>query len=270
MYLPLFQQVVMGASASDSGALLTPMLISMVAVSIVTGQIISRTGRYKVLGIVGLLIGAAGMLMLSRLGIGTTNAYLVWAMIMVGASVGVAQPLFTISMQAQYPKDIGVVTAATQFFRSIGGTLGVALLGGAMNAAFAVELKALIARDAAKFGSLASTFSGLADKPESLLNAGAASAIMAKVPPQAQAAVTGFLGDVKLAFADSIGYTFFIGFVLMLVAVAAMLAVEEQPIGERMDRASAEEFGRELLAEEAVLPEDAEPEIVHPGPARPR
>jgi len=267
MFLPLYQQVVLGKSAANSGALLTPMLVAMVTGSILTGQLISRTGRYKWMGVAGIGVASIAMLMLSRLSIDTPNTFLIGSMIMLGAGIGVTMPLFTISMQSQYPTEIGVVTAATQFFRSIGGTVGVALLGGALNAAFAKNLQALVAEHASKFGPLASTFAKLAEKPEALLNAGAAEAIMAKMPPQAQTAVTSFMGDVKLALADSIGHTFFIGFLMMLVAFVAMLLVNEIPIAVGAPQATAEEFGRELLAEEAVLPEDSEPDVVHPGQA---
>ncbi len=263
MFLPIFQQIVLGKSASNSGALLTPMLVAMVIGSIGTGQIISRTGRYKWIGVGGMAVASAAMLMLSRLSIDTSNAYLIGSMILLGAGIGVTMPLFTISMQSQYPDDIGVVTAATQFFRSIGGTVGVAMLGGALNAAFAENLTALIAQHASKFGPLAPTFAKLAEKPEALLNAGAAEKLAATIPPQAQAAVASFMVDVKVALADAIGHTFLLGFGLMLLAFVAMLAVKETPIRVAAPRATAEEFGRELLAEEAVLPEDSEPDIVH-------
>lgn len=134
MFLPTFMQIVQGKSASTSGALLMPMMLGMIGASIVTGQIIARTGRYKVYGIVGLAAAAAGMFGLSRLTVDASQLYVIASMAFVGMGIGVTMPLFTISLQSQFQDRIGEVTAALQFFRSIGGTVGVALLGGVMNA----------------------------------------------------------------------------------------------------------------------------------------
>lgn len=261
MFLPLFQQVVMGKSASSSAGLLTPMLVSMVIASVASGRIISRTGRYKWLGVGGLAVAVLGIAMLSRLGMETSSLYLMASMVLLGAGIGVTNPLFTISMQAAYPSQIGVVTAAVQFFRSIGGTVGVALLGGTLNAAFAKNLTALVVSHAGSFGALEPTFVKLAERPESLLNSGGAAALMAQFPAEAQALVTAFLGDVQLAYASSIGRVFLIGLGLLVVALGAMLLLGEVPLTAHVPRASLEELGKELLAEEAVLPEDQEPEI---------
>ncbi|TLM99238.1 MAG: MFS transporter, partial [Actinobacteria bacterium] len=170
MFLPLFMQVVQGASASSSGSLLIPMMISMVSGSILCGQLISRTGRYKVLGVVGLTIATIGMFLLSRLGVDTSRATVVVDMVLIGLGVGVTMPLFAIALQSQFQTRIGEVTAAVMFFRSIGGTVGVALLGGVMNAAFARNFEELVTRDAAKFGALAPTLEKLAVEPSRLLN----------------------------------------------------------------------------------------------------
>ncbi|TLM78835.1 MAG: MFS transporter, partial [Actinobacteria bacterium] len=134
MFLPTFMQIVQGKTASSSGALLMPMMFAMIGGSIGTGQLIARTGRYKIFGIVGLAISAVGMFALSRLQVDSSNLAVVLPMIMVGVGVGATMPLFTISLQSQFPSRIGEVTGALQFFRSIGGTVGVALLGGVMNA----------------------------------------------------------------------------------------------------------------------------------------
>lgn len=268
MFLPLFQQIVLGATASNSGALLTPMLVAMVTGSILTGQIISRTGRYKVIGLVGLAVATGGMFMLSRLAIGTSDAYVIAAMVALGAGIGVTMPLFTISMQAQYPREIGVVTAATQFFRSIGGTVGVALLGGSLNAAFSANLKALVSGHTQSFGVFATLFEKVADKPEALLNSGGMQALAAHLPAGARALLASFAVDVKFAYAESIGHTFLLGFFLMLGATIAMFFVKEYPLTGQQPAMTAEGVGRELLAEDAVLAADEEPVVYTPAATR--
>jgi EmrB/QacA subfamily drug resistance transporter len=259
MFLPLFQQIVLGGSASSSGALLTPMLVALVVASVIAGQIISRTGRYKALGIVGLVIATFGMFLFTQLSVHTSNAYIIGAMIALGAGLGTTMPLFTISMQAQFPKDIGVVTAAVQFFRSVGGVLGVALLGGALNSAFAVNLKAMLTADSAKLGPLAAKLIALADKPEMLLNGSVLTQILAKIPAQFHSAGVTFATDLKASYAQSIGHTFWFGLALMAVALVAMFFVKEYPLEGSQPSTTAAEIGLELVAEEAVLAADEEP-----------
>lgn len=140
MFLPTFMQIVQGRTASSSGALLTPMMVSMIGASILTGQVIARTGKYKIMGLVGLAVAAAGMYLLSLLHVDSTQTFVIATMIMIGAGIGVTMPLFMISLQSQFRDRIGEVTGAVQFFRSIGGTVGVALLGGVMNASMRSNL----------------------------------------------------------------------------------------------------------------------------------
>jgi EmrB/QacA subfamily drug resistance transporter len=263
MFLPLFMQTVQGASASSSGSLLIPMMVAMVTGSMMCGQIISRTGRYKVLGIVGLAVGTVGMFMLSRLGVDTSHAAVVRDMVLLGFGVGVTMPLFAISLQSQFQSRIGEVTAAVQFFRSIGGTVGVALLGGAMNAAFARNLEGLVVRDAGKFGPIAPMLEKLAAEPSKLLNAGAMQGLAAKVPPQAQATLVAFLSDLKVALSSAIAETFLIGGVMMALAFVAMLFVREIPLAAKVKAPSSlEEIGGEIIASEAVQPAEHEPVLI--------
>ena len=262
MFLPLFLQAVLGRTASSSGALLTPLMLGMVFASVITGQLISRTGRYKSFGIVGLALASAGMYLLSRLSIDTSNTMVLVDMVLVGAGLGIVLPLFTISLQSQFPTRMGEVTGALQFFRSIGGTVGVALLGGVMNAAFARELTTLVTRDAGKLGAAAPILDKLTADPSKLLDAGALQAISAKIPAQALALLAPFFADVKVALASGIATAFFWGFVLMLGAFAAMWFVREIPLSGKPRLETVAEVGAEILAEEAVQPPEHEPTVM--------
>ncbi|HSK46555.1 MAG TPA: MDR family MFS transporter [Coriobacteriia bacterium] len=262
VFLPLFMQVVQGASASSSGSLLIPMMVSMVGGSILCGQIISRTGRYKSLGVIGLAVATVGMFLLSFVAPGTGRLAIVAEMVLVGAGVGVTMPLFAIALQAQYQTRIGEVTAAVQFFRSIGGTVGVALLGGVMNAAFSRNLTGLVERDAEKFGALVPLLERLAREPSQLLNSGALEKIAAQIPPEAQPLLGGFFTDIRFALSDAIGTTFLIGSVMMGLSVIAMLFLREVPLPAKVREQDAAEVGRELLAGESVQPAEHEPVLV--------
>src|SRR4051794_4116681 len=129
-YLPLFIQGVIGASATNSGTVLAPMMLGFIVSSMISGQVMARTGRYKILAVVGFAIGAVGMVFLGRMGVGTTSRDVIPRMILVGLGLGVSMSLFTIVVQNAFPlAQMGTVTAALTFFRSIGATIGVALLG---------------------------------------------------------------------------------------------------------------------------------------------
>jgi EmrB/QacA subfamily drug resistance transporter len=259
MFLPTFMQIVQGRSASGSGSLLMPMLIAMIGSSILTGQLIARTGRYKVFGLVGMGVAAIGMFMLSRLSADTTNLRLAFDMVCVGVGIGATMPLFTISLQSQYPTRMGEVTGALQFFRSIGGTVGVALLGGVMNAAFARELGVLLAEQSAKFGDAFPMLSKLAEEPGRLLNAGAMQTVSASLPAAARPLLQPFFEDVKVALTVGIAEAFLWGSVLMALAFVAMWFVREVPLFAKPHLDTAAEIGAELLAEEAVQPAEHEP-----------
>jgi hypothetical protein len=163
-------------------------------------------------------------------------------MLLVGFGIGVTFPLFTIALQAQFQTRIGEVTAATQFFRQIGGAVGVALLGGVMNASFGRELTSLVARDTPKLGSAAPFLGKLTADPSQLL--------------------TPFFADVKGALATGIASTFLWGFAVMAFAFVAMLVINEIPIPTRAKPETLAEIGTDLFAEEAVQPAEHEPVIV--------
>lgn len=266
MFLPLFMQVVQGASAAASGQLLIPMMVSMVTGSILCGQLIARTGRYKWLGVAGLGLASAGMFLLSRLHVGVAPSTLMLNMVMIGFGMGVTMPLFAISLQAQFQTRIGEVTAAVMFFRSIGGTVGVALLGGVMNAAFGRNLDRLLTRDAEKLGSFGPMLERLTTEPSKLLNEGAIDAIAASIPPEAQQVMVTFVADLRLALADAIAETFLIGAVMMtlaFLAFLAMVAVREVPLEAKVKApGSPEEMGGELIVSSGVQPAEHEPVLI--------
>lgn len=134
LYVPLFSQAVLGSTATNSGTILTPLMLSMVFSGISTGQIISRFGKYKILAILGLGTGTLALFFLSHMGVNATQRELLIKMIGVGAGLGVAFPIFNLAAQNAFDHSkMGVVTASTQLFRSIGGTVGTALLGGVLN-----------------------------------------------------------------------------------------------------------------------------------------
>ncbi|WP_329527808.1 MFS transporter [Streptomyces sp. NBC_01462] len=129
-YLPTFLQMVDGASATESGLLMLPMMGGIVGASIVSGQLISRTGRYKIYPVLGGALSALGMWLLSRLEVDTSRlAYSVW-MAILGAGIGLVMPVLVLAVQNSVrPADLGTATSANNYFRQIGGSVGAAIFG---------------------------------------------------------------------------------------------------------------------------------------------
>ena len=130
LYLPLYLQAVLGLSAEASGRLFTPLVFSMIFASVVSGQVVSRTGRYKVLAVCGAALASGGMLLLTRMDRDVTSALIVRNMLVLGLGFGLVQPIFNLVIQNAAPREyMGAATASSQFFRSIGSTIGVAVFG---------------------------------------------------------------------------------------------------------------------------------------------
>ncbi|MGW3035227.1 MFS transporter [Streptomyces sp. NPDC001178] len=129
-YLPTFLQMVDGASATESGLLMLPMMGGIVGASIVSGQLISHTGRYKIYPVLGSAVSVVGMWLLSRLQVDTPRPrYSLW-MAVLGAGIGMVMPVLILAVQNSVrPADLGTATSANNYFRQIGGSVGAAVFG---------------------------------------------------------------------------------------------------------------------------------------------
>jgi EmrB/QacA subfamily drug resistance transporter len=133
MYLPLFLQGVLGHSATRSGMLVTPMMLGLVIASIMGGQMISRIGRYKYMAITGFVLAGSGMILMASMDATTGTMQVLRNVVITGIGIGMMMQLFTIVAQNAFSiKELGAVTASAQFFKQIGGALGVAALGSVM------------------------------------------------------------------------------------------------------------------------------------------
>jgi EmrB/QacA subfamily drug resistance transporter len=129
-YLPTFLQMVDGASATESGLLMLPMMGGVVGASIVSGQLISHTGRYRIYPVLGAALSAVGMWLLSRLQADTPRLhYSIW-MAVLGVGIGLVMPVLVLAVQNSVrPADLGTATSASNYFRQIGGSVGAAVFG---------------------------------------------------------------------------------------------------------------------------------------------
>lgn len=143
-FLPLFQQVVRGMDPTESGLQLVPLMAGVLVASVVSGQIVTHTGRYRAFPIAGTAVATAGLVLLSTMGPGTSVAVASGYMLVLGTGLGMLMQVLTLAVQNAVPyEELGVATAGNTLFRSIGGSLGTAVLG----AVFANRLAANLAAD---------------------------------------------------------------------------------------------------------------------------
>ncbi|MHB1054483.1 MAG: MDR family MFS transporter, partial [Thermoleophilia bacterium] len=272
IYIPLFAQGVVGVSATNSGLILMPLMLGMVVSSIIAGQFISRTGHYKWLGVAGMLTSSLGMFLLSRMTPQTTATGLRFNMVIVGIGLGVTMPIFMVAVQSAFDHSkLGMVTASTQLFRSIGSTVGTAILGGLLNSQLADKLTGLSGNQFVQGMQQINPASQLdkidANSLQSLLSVAGQGQIrssLSQVPePQQSQMLAGFgdfLETLKVAFASSIGTLFVASSLIMLLAVGAVLLMPQVEL-RRSNRPAMEEAGVELETELANLDAEREPDL---------
>ena len=138
VYLQFYLQVGIGADAATAGLVMGPMILVSVTGSIVSGQIMSRTGRYKMLAVTGSLMMFASMLLLSTMTRETTIPGVLGRMFLFGIGMGLMMPVMSIASQNAAPqKFLGIVSAFTQFFQQVGGVIGIGVIGALFNARLA-------------------------------------------------------------------------------------------------------------------------------------
>lgn len=129
-YLPTFLQMVDGASATESGLLMLPMMGGIVVTSVVSGQLITHTGRYRMYPVLGGALAVLGMWLLSRLEADTPRLHYSLWMAVLGAGIGLVMPVLVLAVQNSVrPADLGTATSAHNYFRQIGGSVGAAVFG---------------------------------------------------------------------------------------------------------------------------------------------
>ncbi len=134
VFIPMYLQVVKGATPTESGLLMLPMVLGILSTSITSGQLITRIGRYKIFPIIGTAVVTVAMLLFTRLEVDTPYWESSLYMFLTGAGLGLVMQVLVVAAQnAADPRDMGTVTSAATFFRSMGGTFGTALFGAVLS-----------------------------------------------------------------------------------------------------------------------------------------
>ena len=230
-FIPVYAQGVLGVSATNSGAIIIPMSLSMIVMSIGVGLLITKTGRYKGFMVAGTLVMLAGFFLLTRMHYGSSQLDLTLAMIVVGLGLGSAMQTYVLVVQNSVAhRDLGVATAATQFFRSAGGTIGIAVLGTIMSSRLLTAIPKHLPPGAAKAMPKGSVDASSVLDPHAL----------ATLPPEIATAV-------REGLADALHQVFVFGVPMVLIAVVATLFIKVVPLRETIHGPG--EVGRDLLAE---------------------
>lgn len=242
LFIPLFIQGVIGASATTSGNILTPMMLSFIVGSTTAGQIIYRTGRYKAVAVGALAILTAGMVLLSTVDAGTSYLGILPYMLIVGVGLGATMPTFTIAIQNAVPyAQLGMATGLMSFFRSTGGAIGAAVMGSLVanrfSAAFSENLKAALGPDRLKaippqlLDALSNPSNLMARGMEGAGTAASPDQLLGRLGPETAALAQGILEALRLSLADAIRLAFRVDAVLVLaVLVIVALFLQEVPL----------------------------------------
>jgi EmrB/QacA subfamily drug resistance transporter len=229
-YIPLFVQGVIGSSATNSGLVTMPMMITMAIASAVSGQVMSRLGRYKFLGILGILIMVAGMLVLSRLTVDSTRRDVTMAMIIFGVGLGTSIPLFMLAVQNAVPyRVMGSSTSAMQFLRSVGGTMGIAVMFTVIQGTY----HAGVAETAPAPVVAQPQLSQALEDPQFLLNAQALDqlhGVFAQFGEDGDVLFDQTLLAVRTSLADGITDAFVVSAFVLMGAVVAAFFMKEIPM----------------------------------------
>ncbi len=140
-YMPTYLQMVTGASATNAGLLMVPMMGGMLLTSIIAGQLVSKTGRYKWMPIAGAISVAAGLLLLSTIVPSTPVVLICLFLALMGIGLGLSMQILVLIVQNSFPNSVvGTATASNNFFRQIGASLGSAIVGSLFTARLAALL----------------------------------------------------------------------------------------------------------------------------------
>lgn len=231
IFIPLFFQGVLGVSATTSGSFLTPMMLSMVTGALISGQLLSRAGgHYRRQGMVGLAIMALGMILLSRMTVETSYGTAIMNIVLMGFGLGITMPLYTIAVQNAVPyKVLGVATSSTAFFRSIGGTIGLAVFGSVMNNRFASEFKNGLP-PAIKAIIPPERLTALAHNPQALVSVDAQAQLRMLFDSLGSQGAVFFeqvLSTLRQALSSGLSEVFLIGFGAVIIAFIINLFLKE-------------------------------------------
>ncbi|NBD23133.1 DHA2 family efflux MFS transporter permease subunit [Paenibacillus sp. T1] len=231
-YIPLFSQAVIGTSASNSGYILTPLMLSLILSSIIGGRLITKVS-YRSIVVTAMAVMTVGYFFMSQMSVNTSSFELILYMIVVGGGMGALMPVLTIAAQSAVGHDLrGVATSTTQFTRSIGGTVGVAIMGVIMSS----KMTSGIADIRNDFQDIPADQFAQLGNPQSLLQP----EVKAQIPAKLLSALQNILSDAVTS-------VFVIGIVVVLIGLVAAIFYGKLRMPKRAEGAPAVKVEAEMM-----------------------
>ncbi len=233
IFVPLFGQGVLGDSATNSGLVLTPMMLGAVVSSTLAGLALSRWSRYRYLALLGMGVMTTGVILLATMDSTTSSGVMARNMVIVGAGLGITFPLFTIVVQNAFPYGLmGLVTAFVQFFRSIGGSLGVAVMGSLLASRLSTHLAANLSPETRELMGTALT-EDLRD-PNALVSPEARAMLEERLEGLGESAVLESVVEaMRESLASSIQEVFIVAAVFAVLGAVVLVGLKEIPLRKR-------------------------------------
>lgn len=233
IYLSFFVQGVLGISPTYAGYVTMPMSIVMVISSTIIGQLISKTGKYKRFALIGVPTMIAGMAIMIFM---NSVPMAILSMIVFGLGLGIGMPVFSIATQnAVSHKELGVVTASTQLFRNLGGTIGIAVMGTVMSNNLKTNLEntmqnSSVVKDLATVDpKITEQIVGFAN-PQALMNKPLLEQTEASLPADVQPIFTKMIEGIRDALGDTLSTVFLTGTIVLVVAFLLVFFLKEIPL----------------------------------------
>ncbi|MGI8927966.1 MAG: MDR family MFS transporter [Candidatus Limnocylindrales bacterium] len=263
IFLPRWYQVVNGSTATESGYELLPLLAGLILGSIVSGQIVSRTGRYKWMTVGAMATLAVALYLMTNLRADTPTPVLYAWQFLAGIGIGPTMAVFTIVVQNAVPwQKLGAATSNLTFFRQIGGTVGLAIAGTVFGSTLQTEAPRQVAAELGRAGmapeqvaAISGQFTSGGFRLDDISAVGDMGArILAQIPEQFQALVAAYIPAIVLgiheAFSLAIANTMWLSVIATVIAVAAVVTLREAPL--RSTRGAENPIARGAPAEAAA------------------
>jgi len=241
IFLPQYLQIVKGESPTASGLLTLPMMVGLLLTSIGSGRLITRTGRYKIYPLIGLVLVAIGLFLMSHLDVHTSLVVMGAFIFIVGAGIGLVMQVLVLAAQNSVSQqDLGVATSGATFFRSLGGAIGVSALGALLTHRLLVTIPARLVAAGVPVGKTTGA-TGAAIK------LGSPAAIGKLLEPMHGAVVGGF--------ADALHTVFLTGVPITAVAFVIFMFLREIPLRQAIRNEEADGEALSLGMQTAVAPD---------------
>jgi EmrB/QacA subfamily drug resistance transporter len=245
LFVPLLYQGVLGVSATNSGQLLTPMMLSLLVSSTLAGQLITRVRYYRFVGTAGVALMIAGLVLLAQVGIQTSQWDVARDIVLVGLGLGLVLPLTVIVPQAAVPRELlGVVTSQATFWRNLGGAVGTAMLGTLLARrlpdAIQGQVSGLHLPPGFRPPAALSTTS-----PQALFDPANLAHVKAAAGPQAAPLVDQLVHATRVALASTLHDAFLVAAAVLALALVATLLLHEVPLQGQAEPAAGEEAAPE-------------------------